>query len=140
MAIPLDIEIKEALFQIRPLKYPGPDGYLAKFFQHMCNSIGPDIIASVQDLLRSRASLKKLIKLLFYISLKKRNPQKVNDFRPVSLSNVIYEIIMKVVANKLKKVVDRIIGSSQRAFVKGRSITDNYIVAHETLHSFIKKK
>ena len=43
-------------------------------------------------------------------------------------------------ANKLQKAMKKIVGPFQSAFLKGRAITDNYIVAHETLHSFEKKR
>ena len=61
------------------------------------------------------------------------------DFRPISLCNVIYKLIAKVVANCLKKFLIQTIPNSQSAFLSRRLISDNILVAFETLH-YLKRK
>lgn len=60
---------------------------------------------------------------------------KVSDFSPISLCTVIYKIIYKILANRLKKVLPSIISLTQSIFVLSRLLLDNIIVAFEAMHT-----
>ena len=61
------------------------------------------------------------------------------QFRPISLCNVLYKIVAKVLANRLKGVLSEVIDLANRAFVPGRQIFDNEMVAFETVHAMNEK-
>ena len=71
-----------------------------------------------------------------YICLipKVKSPQKIIEFRHISLCNMLYKIIYKVLANRLKRILNEVVHESQSAFVPSKSIIDNVLIAFETMH------
>ena len=71
---------------------------------------------------------------------KVNRPQRVIEYRPISLCNMVYKMAAKTLANKLKKILPAIISDTQSAFVNGRLITNNILVAFETMHHISQRK
>lgn len=71
---------------------------------------------------------------------KKKNPLHVSDYRPISLCNVIVKMVAKSIANRLKIVISDIIDQEQNAFIPGRLITNNIMVAFDCLHTLRQRK
>ena len=67
-------------------------------------------------------------------------PIKIEQFRPISLCNVVYKIIAKCLADRLRTSLDSVIFEAQSAFVPGRSIHDNAIIGFEGLFNMRKNK
>ena len=78
--------------------------------------------------------LKKMNHTHIVLILKKKDPKYLADYRPISLSNVVSQIISKVIANRLKLILPNVISDSQNAFVPNCLITDKTTVAYEILH------
>lgn len=70
---------------------------------------------------------------------KKKNPVNMMDLRPISLCNVAYKVISKVLDNRLKTILTILISENQRAFIPGRLIMNNIMVSYEVMH-FMKRK
>lgn len=109
-------EVEIALNQMAPLKAPGPDGMLPIFYQHYWQSIGDDITDAVLSYLSSRKIFTGLNHTYLTLIPKVKSPVKVSNFRSIPLCNILYEIISKVLANRLKKILPGIISEFQSAF------------------------
>ncbi|CAM8905567.1 unnamed protein product [Rhodiola kirilowii] len=127
-------EVKRALFQMHPTKAPGPDGFSALFFQTNWQIVGRDVTKEVLDFLNNGRLDKRLNETVIALVPKVKVAEKVEDLRPISLCNVVMKIITKVLANRLKEILPSIISHNQSAFIKGRLITDNILLAHEVSH------
>ncbi|KAF5458995.1 hypothetical protein F2P56_022987 [Juglans regia] len=127
-------EVEVALNQIGALKAPGPNGFGAIFFHNYWDIVGEEVCAAVLKVLRGGSMGESINNTFLALIPKKKEPKAVTDFRPISLCNVLYKIIAKTLANRLKLVLDDIISGSQSAFIPGRIITDNVMVAYECIN------
>ena len=84
--------------------------------------------------LNSRSVLKSINHTFVTLIPKVHNLEKVTDFRPISLYNVICKIISKVLANRLKPMLHSIISETQSASIANRLISKNILIAFESLH------
>ncbi|KAL5794824.1 hypothetical protein ACOSP7_003418 [Xanthoceras sorbifolium] len=133
-------EVRSAVFEMGPNKAPGPDGFHALFFQKFWNVVGEDVSSVCLKVLNGGCSIEKFNTTNVVLIPKVKNPERMTDFRPISLCSVIYKTVSKVMANRLKEILPFIISSEQSAFVPGRLIFDNIMVAFELLHSIKKQK
>ena len=127
-------EVEKAIIDTAPLKAPGPDGMPPLFYHIYWSDIGMDITQAILSCLNSSSLLKSINHTFITLIPKVKNSENVSEFRPISLCNVIYKIISKVLANRLKPILNDIISESQSAFIADRLITDNVLIAFESLH------
>jgi hypothetical protein len=127
-------EVKKALFNIGDLKAPGPDGLHAIFYKRFWDMLGDDLYKEVLNAVNNISVPEGWNSTTIVLIPKIDNPEKVTQFRPISLCNVLYKFISKVLAIHLKIVRPHIISPTQSTLVLGRIITDNVLLAYEITH------
>ncbi|XP_070001869.1 uncharacterized protein LOC142166146 [Nicotiana tabacum] len=115
------------------------DGYPAEFFKEYWPIIGKEVIKGVQQFFQTGRLLKEINCTTVTLILKVKNPSYVKEFRLIVCCSIMYKIIAKILTNKLKLVVDLLVGPSQSAFIEGRNILDNVIMVHELIKGFTRK-
>ena len=127
-------EVTIALKQMAPLKAPEPNGMPPIFYQHYCESIGDDVATNVLSFLNLGKLASSLNHTFISLISKVKSPELVSQFCLIALCNILYKLVSKVLANRLKKVLPHIISESQSAFQSDKVISNNILVAFETLH------
>ncbi|GKV28130.1 hypothetical protein SLEP1_g37215 [Rubroshorea leprosula] len=133
-------EVKNAVWDCEPTKSPGPDGFNFKFIKTMWEDIKHDIIGFAQEF-HEHGKLVKGSNASFIVLIPKvENPQGIEEYKPISFIEVMFKILSKLLANCLRKVLDKIIGEQQMAFIKGRQMLDEVVIANEVIDESKRKK
>lgn len=128
-------EIKDILHDFDNDKSLGPDGWTIEFFTHFFDLVGSELREAVEDI-RIKIKLPKDLNATFIsLILKKDRPKYFNDYRPISLCNLVYKVVTNFLSNKVKTVFERVISDEKIGFLSNRQILDVVGVVHETLHS-----
>jgi exonuclease III len=128
-------EVNLAVKDMPPGKAPGPDGFTTDFFHYCWDMIKEEVWLVVEESRTSGQVLSALNATFITLIPKEERATHPKQFRPISLCNVIYKIITKVIANRLKPLLPTIISNEQSGYVEGRQIMDSVILANEVIHS-----
>lgn len=140
LEIPFEKEIKDCIHELHPLKAPGSYGFPRIFYRHYWDTVRSQVISYVQESFRIEHITKGMNKSFIVLIPKVKQGTEVSHFRPISLCNFTYKIISKIITVWLKEMMPRMISPNQRAFVNGRWIADNTVLAHELVHKIRKSK
>lgn len=139
---PVDLqEVELAVRQLKAGKALGLDGFTSNFFHNFWDFIKMEVGQVVEES-QSLSWMFPGMKSTFIALVPKVDlPSTPNKYRPIALCNIIYKIVSKIIASRLKLLLPLIISPEQSRYVEGRQITDGIIPTHEITHSLkISKK
>lgn len=133
-------EVSEVIKDMQNGKALGPDGSNVDFFKACWNVVKQDILNVVEDSRRNKTILKALNTSFISRIPKQDSALTPVKFKPIALCNVVYKIISKILANRLKPLLPSLISREQSCYVEGRKILNNIIQAHEVVHTLTSKR
>ena len=101
-------------------KSPGFDGWTVEFFLHLFDILRPELVRAIEEYLVSSAILEKLNKTFLTLIPKVDQPASFADYRPISLCNLFYKLISKIIAERFKHVLGKFISLEQFGFLPNR--------------------
>ena len=88
-------------------------------------------MAALEDFRTGRCQMDRLNKAYIVLLPKFQGAEQIGDFRPIALSNSLYLIFTKVLANRLREVLPSLISPFPSAFIPGRQMADSIVLAEE---------
>ena len=131
-----DEEIKAAFKSLPRNKTSGPDGFSAEFFRDSWSIVGPEVLAAIREFFVSGQLLKQWNATTLVLIPKISNASSISDFRPISCLNTLYKVISKLLTGRLQGLLSEVIGQSQSAFLPGRTLAENVLLATEMVHGY----
>ncbi|XP_056863946.1 uncharacterized protein LOC130511120 [Raphanus sativus] len=129
-------EVRKVLFSMAADKSPGPDGYTMEFFKASWAITGTDFVVAIKSFF-DKGFLPKGINSTILALIPKNNA--ATYYRPISCCNVIYKVISKILANRMKRLLPLFVSLNQSAFVKDRLLMENVLLASELVKSYHKE-
>ncbi|PNX99941.1 cysteine-rich receptor-like protein kinase, partial [Trifolium pratense] len=133
-------EVKDTIWSCDGNKSPGPDGFNLNFFKACWVIVKFDVMNFLEEF-HAKARLPKAVTASFLTLIpKKDHPQDLFDFRPICLIGSLYKILSKILANRLKRVLGKLISNGQSAFLPHRQIFDGVVVLNEVIDLAKRRK
>ncbi len=133
-------EIEKAIAALCPGKSLGSDGLTAEFYKHFEERISSILHSVFQEVWKvgtlSDSQRLAVIILLF----KKGDPLYLNNYRPISLTNVDYKVLAYVLSHRMQTFLSEIISVNQTAYMPGHFINTNIHNVQDTMNFFANKR
>ncbi|XP_056862412.1 uncharacterized protein LOC130510091 [Raphanus sativus] len=129
-------DIKDAFFSLPKNKSGGPDGYSSEFFMATWSVVGAEVTEAIFEFFKSGKILKQWNAANLVLIPKKLNAAVTTDFRPISCLNTVYKVIAKLLASRLKEILPAVVSNSQSAFLPGRLLAENVLLATELVNGY----
>ena len=129
-----ELECAVALKEMSNNKTPGLDGFPAEFYKFFWSDLKQILVDSFNYAFeKGELSLDQKRGLITLIPKKNKNRLLIKNWRPIALLPVDYKILAKTLANRLKKVIDKIINGDQTGYIKGRYIGENIRIIKDVI-------
>lgn len=132
-------EIRKVLFTMSNNKSPGQDGFPCEFFKTTWSVLSQDFTTAVQSVFRFGFLPKGVNSTILALIPKKLDSLEMKDYRLIACYNVLNKVVSKILANRLNQLLPRIISENQSAFVQGRLLMENVILASELVKDYHKE-
>jgi len=133
-------EIRDIVWLCDGTKSLGPDGFNMNFIKESWEALKDEVVQAM-SLFHGSGSIPKGCNASFVALVPKvRDPSNLEQYRPISLVGVMYKIISKVLAERMKKVLPVVIDECQSAFLKDRGILDSFLTANEVLEDLRRRR
>ena len=133
-------EILQVVSDMEGDKAPGPNRFTMAFYQHCWRVVEKDVLAVFEEVFHHCKFEKSLNATFLVLIPKKNDASDIRDFWPISLVGSVYKILAKVLANRLRMVLNQLISETQNSFVGGRQILDSVLIANEYVDSRVKSQ
>ena len=124
-----DEDVRTGLWALKPFKALGPDGLHAGFYQHFWHEVGKSVCEEVKAIFKDGLVPDHLNDMLVMLISKCKSPESLNNYRPISLCNSIYKIVSKILVERTRSYLNKLVSPFQTAFVPGMKGLDNVLVA-----------
>ena len=115
------------------------DGFSLSFWQFSWDCVKEEMIGFLKEFHEHGRFVRSLNSTFLVLIPKNPGAEELRDFKSISLVGGLYKLLAKVLANRLKKVVGKVVSSAQNAFVEGRQILDAALIANKAIDSLLKR-
>lgn len=140
VCVPSPLEIKQALWSLKPFKAAGPDGFQPYFFQKNWDVVGPSVIDAISSVFSLESIPESWNETFICLIPKCLSPSEMKSFRPISLCTTIYKVLTKTPVARLRPHISSLISWNQGAFVPGRQALDNIVIAQDIVSRMKRNK
>ncbi|KAL0770758.1 hypothetical protein Bca101_035909 [Brassica carinata] len=137
-SIPTDEEITRTILKLNPNKSPGPDGFTSAFFKASWPVVGEETVSAIKKFFTIAFLPSSTNSTILTLVPKKPGASTISDYRPISCCNTTYKTISKMLVKRLKVILPEVILPNQTAFVQGRLLIENTVLASEIVQGYHK--
>ena len=134
-----EVEVFSTLSDLNGDKALGPNRFSLSLWQFSWDFMKEEVIGFLKKCHEHDIFVRSLNSTFMVFIPKKVGAEDLRDFRPISLVGGLYKLLAKVLANRIKKVVGKVVSSAQNAFVEERQILDAALIANEAIDSMLKR-